>query len=421
MYDRMNTFKVKKSVKIFFLLIFLVSVIFVFKTSSSMAQTQSRDAIAVRILNNVNHYSPMRWYEEQGFTGAPEKIKVDGYEAVRDGRTVYVAASNVADGNLYTNIYLISYNNLADNNTINIFEKLLSNWKFNSNLMEIAGVGECVDLATIAPTGRSCYVNEDCTYPNYCSSDKAKVVRDTKRHADLTDLVEMIENYRDSNGGYPTMSSGSYLKNRTLSTWPSWKSHFSHEVGIGNPDNMPVDPFNKIGDCGDNRFDAITCWDEVAQEYAGGNVFDSFNLPATCSRVYLYRGNDNGLSYKLCANFDSNYNLYPAVSDYENCNNFDASHDNTAPIFTSQEQLLNAHVGENYIAYVSAYDADGDALDWSVSGVASAQVSQTVSSYHKRIAIPGGSFSSSGPQTINVVITDGVNTTNKNFIINVFN
>ncbi|MBA3047849.1 hypothetical protein KKC83_03220, partial [Patescibacteria group bacterium] len=85
---------------------------------NSALAAASSDAIAIRVIPNTEHYSAARWYAEQGFSGSPQSLIVDGYEAVRDGRTVYVNAANIADNNLYVNIYLISYNQDPEQATI---------------------------------------------------------------------------------------------------------------------------------------------------------------------------------------------------------------------------------------------------------------------------------------------------------------
>ncbi|MEI7620344.1 MAG: FISUMP domain-containing protein [Candidatus Falkowbacteria bacterium] len=63
--------------------------------TTNILNSTTTDAIAVRIVANPAQYSIDEWYAKQGFTGSPQKIKVDGYDAVRDNRTVYVAATNI--------------------------------------------------------------------------------------------------------------------------------------------------------------------------------------------------------------------------------------------------------------------------------------------------------------------------------------
>src|SRR6056297_2439310 len=82
------------------------------------------DAIAVRILENPNHYNPARWYRKQGFKGKPTKLTIDGYRAVRSGRTTYVNVGNVdGSGDLHTYIYLLSYNQNIEPVTKTIYKR----------------------------------------------------------------------------------------------------------------------------------------------------------------------------------------------------------------------------------------------------------------------------------------------------------
>lgn len=56
----------------------------------------SRDAIGLRVVPNPEHYSPLQWYNVNiKIKGSPQSAIIDGYEAVRDGRTVYVNSAKV--------------------------------------------------------------------------------------------------------------------------------------------------------------------------------------------------------------------------------------------------------------------------------------------------------------------------------------
>ena len=91
----------------FILLVFVLVFVSGFLGWEKYVQAQNEsDAIAVRIFSNPEHYGINEWYEKQGFTGSPQALIIDGYEAIRDGRTVYVNAINSSNKNLYTNIYL---------------------------------------------------------------------------------------------------------------------------------------------------------------------------------------------------------------------------------------------------------------------------------------------------------------------------
>ncbi|MCX6796713.1 MAG: dickkopf-related protein, partial [Candidatus Falkowbacteria bacterium] len=263
-------------------LVFVLGIIGLKKINSTLAQTNSVDAIAIRILENPNHYSALEWYKSKGFSGSPQSVIVDGYEAVRDGRTVYVNAANVINGvvanTLYTNIYLISYNQEAEKSTVDIFSRILANWKFNYNQ---PNTGHCRNKATTA-----CLEDDDCGLGNFCDSQKARIIRDVRRLADLSLAKEIIEKYHSKKGYYPKLDAGSYLPHRTYSVWPSWREELGKELG----GNLPVDPVNKIGDC--PGFNEDTCWNETTLRFATTPP----DLPQN-SLVYSYNTFPGGTVY----------------------------------------------------------------------------------------------------------------------------
>ena len=162
------------------------------------APDASRDAIAVRVMPNPDHLSPLRWYQKNNFKGSPQNLTVDGYEAIRDGRTVYVNAANIVDNNFWTNIYIISYNQQAQSQTVDIFGQMLAHWKFNTN---ITTVGACSLTAS-----QSCVYSSECPKDEYCLSNKAKIIRDTKRLADLAEIKSVLDNYqKNHNGDYKNL------------------------------------------------------------------------------------------------------------------------------------------------------------------------------------------------------------------------
>src|SRR3989339_130959 len=170
----------KKLIFTIILSIFIFCCIFFICSNNISAQT-STDAIAIRVIPNSEHLSAKNWYKRQGFTGSPQSVIVDGYNGVRDGRTVYVNVSNVDDsGCIYTNIYLISYNQNAERVTMDIFSQIISHWKFNTN---ITGLGKCVRKSM-----RICMLDSDCSRDEYCVSKKAKLIRDTKRLEDFSEI-----------------------------------------------------------------------------------------------------------------------------------------------------------------------------------------------------------------------------------------
>ncbi|RJQ31440.1 hypothetical protein C4572_02555 [Candidatus Parcubacteria bacterium] len=80
------------------------------------------------------------------------RTSVDNYQAVQDGRTTYVGATNV-DGQIFGNIYLISYNQGADEKTVEVYNRLVENWNFNNN---IVSANECSSI------GKPCSSDLDC-------------------------------------------------------------------------------------------------------------------------------------------------------------------------------------------------------------------------------------------------------------------
>lgn len=301
---------------------------------------------------NPSHLSVLDWYRSKKFTGSPQVVTMDGYEAIRDGRTVYVGAANMNGNSIYTNIYLISYNQEVEQPTLDIFGRIIKHWKFNTN---INFYGNC--LKPGAELGNVCVLDEDCKNGEYCNSEKSKIARDVKRLADLEHARSEIEKYKTVKGVYPNMTSGTYLPQVTMSVWPSWQKVLAQLLEF----NLPVDPLNKIGDCGDDRFNEMTCWDEHEKEFAGtyipatGDDFLPTIVPPNSSNVYIYAASANGYKYSLCN---------PMEKAYDNVSScFSSVTDNRAPYFKSYNFPFS-YAGDEYSAYIMAEDPDGDVLTW---------------------------------------------------------
>ncbi|MFH1837996.1 MAG: hypothetical protein ABH808_00645 [Candidatus Kuenenbacteria bacterium] len=59
-------------------------------------KTGEKDIIGIRVYKNPKHISPLLWYKNNvPNSGNPQLIKVDGYEALRDGRSIYVSAGYI--------------------------------------------------------------------------------------------------------------------------------------------------------------------------------------------------------------------------------------------------------------------------------------------------------------------------------------
>ena len=232
---------------------------------------------------------------------------VDGYLGIRDGRTVYVNVANIVSGDLYTNIYLISYNQGAEKDTTNIFSKILLHWKFNTN---ITILGHCRQNPTMF-----CLQDDECPIGDNCDSLKARVIRDVDRMSDLVKIKEIISDYYEDNGQYPLLSSGSYILYNTLSVWPSWVETFEKIAGK----SLPIDPVNALGDCGGDNFNKETCWDEATKRFS--EILP--DLP-TSSLVYSYSTNSAGLTANSCAVMESGMNIQgDSICSLDICLDFD--------------------------------------------------------------------------------------------------
>jgi hypothetical protein len=234
--------------------------------------TISDDAIGIRIYENENGKSPEEWYWNQFGLAAPDpqSLTIDGYPAVRSGRTVYVAVWNLSAGVLYPNIYLISYNENASQQTIDIYNRMLDTWEFNLNMMP---------------------------------SDKEKLQRDMRRINDLNDIYNKLLDYKGANGFFPKLEGGTYVSTMTTSKWPSWQETLGGAVG----GDLPVDPLNSfdlpyVGPpllCDEaSGFDQNTCWNDANKQYeCPGNAGSN-------SHIYQYLVSPSGESANLYANLE---------------------------------------------------------------------------------------------------------------------
>jgi len=193
----------------------------------------SVDAIGVRVVGNERHLTPAEWYNEQPITkGSPQSLMVDGFPAIRDGRTIYIGAGNAVNNGskdvLYTNIYIFSHNQGAEATTINIFNQLISNVIFSIN--QLSG-GSCTnkvdgDFATKscaisndcaegfvcnsnkkcenktdgALARESCLFDNDCAKGFICNNTKSAIARDVKRLNDAMEMTVYLADYRYGTG-----------------------------------------------------------------------------------------------------------------------------------------------------------------------------------------------------------------------------
>ncbi|NCD01038.1 hypothetical protein EOL94_03025 [bacterium] len=443
-----------------FLLISLIFVGLKYSIKSSSAQDQSiSDAIAIRVLPNPEHYGIETWYKKQGFLGSPQSLIVDGYEAIRDGRTVYVAASNVDTSGkiIYTNIYLISYNQEVQNETIDILGQIVSNWSFNKNISSLTNnenIGHC-SISTITcfsdedcPSGlvcgngdnylfqknkcvveeggdgefnntKKCLTDSECNPGFYCSSLKSRITRDVIRLGRLADISSYIEEYNYINGSYPTLRAGSYIPNFSLSVWPSWTNVLATDTGF-NP-NL-IDPINSLGSCvKDNdpiKYDLETCWDDKTPKFYDDNLNNGLDLPIN-SFIYLYKGESDGSEYILCGNMEMDKDLYTFSGDISSSQDFcDAEmrygqiNENNKPVLVGYN--LEGEAGKVFSGEIEVIDPDGQILNWSISPVSNFSSWQggvmpslvSTNNPNKRI-LYSESAGAAGEYKVNLTVSDG--------------
>lgn len=386
-------------------------------------KADSSDAIAIRIVENPQHYSTLRWYQSQNFTGSPQSLQIDGYDAIRDNQTAYVNVANIVGGgsgsdsstaSLHTNIFIISYAQDTQGLTSDIFGQLIKNLKFNTNLSQ---PGTCSLSGEI-----ECLSTSQCPAGEYCNSQKAKVIRDVKRLSDLQEIKAKLEEYKEKNNFYPRLSSGTYLPNRSVSTWPSWQNSLASALGS----SLPVDPLNKLGSCPD--FNPVTCWNEQSKSFAtdlSNSIFPSG------SHIYFYSGNDQGTIAKYCAQMETRY----ANTSVLNC--FNDKQDNRQPAINAVS--LIGQPRKEFVGYASISDPDGNPLTLSVdllepspatwltrkwrwaNGLNKFQILPTFTAGQKKIyASSAGDISSEGYYKIRLSVDDGQGAVNSVYS-NVYN
>ncbi len=281
--------------------------------------------IGIRVYANPQHLSAQEWYNAHAPnpSGGGTEVLIDGYPAYRVGNTIYISATNIADENnpetsLYTNIYLLAYNIGAGEATINIFNQLIEEMEFNTNIVRDNNI--CVTNNHLP-----CISDFDCPGSDTCESNSLELRRDFQRLSDLVNIRDNLSEYslehlacsNDSNitcvvddncpsGGtceayYPLLSSGTFVSGMSNSRWPSWQDTLSTTLGY----SLPLDPINLFNGYTEGS-DPETCWNEDLGE---------FTCPFN-SLLYLYdntsvSNGDNtnsGWDYNLASDFEFNEN-----------------------------------------------------------------------------------------------------------------
>lgn len=258
--------------------------------------SERQEAFGIQVFSNNDLLTPDEWYYQNigSEDDSLSETTVDGYAAVRNGYTYYIAATNIySDGDssttdpLYSNIYAIAFNG-DEEAVLTTANQLMEYAQFNTNV----------------------------SYASCEGSDKDRLVRDTKRATDLGTISSLARDYYSTNSEFPLPQSstfGSYINNITTSVWNSWQGALGNLFGRALPEDPynafiteDVDPWDAgsqswisdddaIQDCepnpedGDDFDENGTCWDQQNQ---------TFYCPANSS-TYLYKRDrtDSDLAY----------------------------------------------------------------------------------------------------------------------------
>ncbi len=239
---------------------------------------QNDDVLGLQIFENPQRLSARDWFNTTFAFGADrlQELTIDGYDAVSDGKSIYVNALNVVtdfkrNREVYNNIYVFSLNVGAQPSTQVVFDQIIESLLFNTNVSDIGYcLSEGVDanvpvqdrriprdddprISAIAAASISCRDDFDCRdfvgaaldgTNGICSQAKTKFVHDWQRLAEIRDVQEQLSAYEQREGSYPNLQGGTFIPGYTNSRWPSW-GRLSGLIG-----GIASDPVNEWSACG---------------------------------------------------------------------------------------------------------------------------------------------------------------------------
>ncbi|OGL67149.1 hypothetical protein A2856_03725 [Candidatus Uhrbacteria bacterium RIFCSPHIGHO2_01_FULL_63_20] len=262
--------------------------------------------VGVRVVSNQGYLPSDLWYRSQGFGGTPTATELDGYEAVRDGNTIYATAANQT-ADIFPNMYIFSVSGNAPSEAAAVFDQIATHWRFNANETAVSDVNLCrssdgsyVDADGNPDNGVAfafCEWDGDCaTFATAtCDAEKGKLRRDTKRLTDLVRMKSILDTYARTHshcsltrnqactpiapfcpgaetcvGDVPALAEGSFIRTMTTSAWPSWNDTLAKAVGA-----LPTDPLNRFFQCAEGA-DPATCYNASSGQFScarGSHVY----------------------------------------------------------------------------------------------------------------------------------------------------
>ncbi len=257
---------------------------------------KNSDAIGVQIFDNNGttgdgnkRLTALQWYTKRfPDAPAPQKVSSGNYDAVTDGNNYYINALNIVKNpqsgtKVFSNIYVFSISEGAQENTKKVFEEVLQSLTFNTNLTDY---GYCIDSAIdpakvdfteevtegkkYAYSKVTCSTDFDCADKSgkplkgtngICSNAKTKFLRDWQRLGHIKDAQTKIKAYQDKieNKTFPELKGGSFIPGYSTSKWSSWGTLSSIVGGLN------TDPINQWTQC--DGADPQTCWNSGQSQY----------------------------------------------------------------------------------------------------------------------------------------------------------
>ena len=280
------------------------------------------DSIGIRAYSNNEHLSPAAWYQKYANNpGSYFSKTIDSYEAIVSGRTVYVnaAVDNVPlkTNPIYTNMFLISHTDNYMPVTLDIYDQLLDNLKFNVNNVTNARI--------CSVSGTYCQKDSDCPGGELCDADKDKLARDVIRLGAINEMVYRLDLYRGYCSGhknlscldhpecpdytnindpdtelciklndtYPLLQAGTYVIGQSNSIWDSWNQTFASLLGA----SFLLDPLNEIYCDTSDNYSSDECWNK---DKPAGQRFQCDSR----SHMYHYQVEPAGNDYSIYANME---------------------------------------------------------------------------------------------------------------------
>jgi|GEM_PF-6890589 len=168
------------------------------------------------------------------------------------------------------------------------------------------------------------FFNKKVDSVTYITDTQKQIIRDTKRLSDLTKLKNAIEAYKNTNGYYPKLSSGTYIKGYVNSSWQDAWSNFCSLIGLDS--DCPKDPINEISNCNCNIFGANCNVLDLNVDQCYNPKLNKF-VCTKGSHIYQYQVSNNGKNYSLLMDFEYTqgygYGNYFSVNSNENGNIID--------------------------------------------------------------------------------------------------